>query len=81
MSELGKGSDEKQHRKTKEADEIMIETEVEFIRSRGVVNMFDRFTVRSLAYEYGFNDLVDFIDEDPQGYFNFILRGKRDERA
>lgn len=47
-----------------------------YIRDLGIVNMFDVNTVKMYAGEFGFIELEQYIEEDRQKYFNFILHGK-----
>lgn len=49
------------------------------IRDTGLTNMFDCKSVRRLAYDRGFHELVCFIEESPKEYFETILHGRRDE--
>lgn len=53
-----------------------VREQIIFIRDTGLTNMFDRIMVQSLALDYGFDDLADFIDIYPGKYSKFILRGK-----
>ena len=46
------------------------------IRDTGLTNMFDGPTVQRLAYDRGFYELVVFIEEHPEEYVRFILRGE-----
>lgn len=46
------------------------------IRDSGLTNMFDADTVQRLAFEVGYYELVAYIEEDKERYFNFILYGK-----
>ena len=46
------------------------------IRDTGLTNMFDGPMVQKLAYDRGFFELVVFIEEHPNEYFRFILRGE-----
>lgn len=45
------------------------------IRDTGLTNMFDGPMVQKLAFDQGFYELVVFIEEHPNEYFRFILRG------
>lgn len=45
------------------------------IRDSGKTNMFDYLYVQQLAYENDFYDLVMFIEEHKDQYFNFIRFG------
>lgn len=55
--------------------ELILE-QIMYIRDLGVTNMFDVNTVQLYAQDFGFNELVKYIEEDKQRYFNFILNGK-----
>lgn len=46
------------------------------IRAEGATNMFDTHTVQRIAFEKGFNELVDFIETDRKAYARFILTGE-----
>ena len=46
------------------------------IRASGATNMFDVPAVQRLAFESGYYELVNFIEENKSSYINFILTGK-----
>ena len=46
------------------------------IRDTGLTNMFDLNAVQRLAFEHGFYELVNFIEEDRKAYVRFILTGE-----
>jgi len=46
------------------------------IRASGKTNMFDVPAVQRLAFESGYYELVNFIEENKPSYINFILTGK-----
>ncbi|MBR3721981.1 MAG: DUF5049 domain-containing protein [Selenomonadaceae bacterium] len=46
------------------------------IRASGKSNMFNIPAVQRLAFESGYYELVNFIEEDKTSYINFILTGK-----
>lgn len=46
------------------------------IRDTGLTNMFDLNAVQCLAFERGFYELVNFIEEDRKAYVRFILTGE-----
>ena len=48
------------------------------IRESGRTNMFDIRTVQRLAYEWGFYELVNYIEECPSKYASFILTGREE---
>lgn len=53
-----------------------IKEQILAIRSTGFTNMFDINTVQRLANEYGYFELVIFIEEHRDKYSEFILTGK-----
>jgi len=46
------------------------------VRDSGKVNMFDLPAVQRLAFESGFYELVDYIEEHKTEYVHFILTGE-----
>jgi len=46
------------------------------IRNTGRTNMFDADRVREIAEEFGYEELIEVLDTDRQGYGEFILYGK-----
>ncbi|MBR2579039.1 MAG: DUF5049 domain-containing protein [Clostridia bacterium] len=61
-------------RKEELAEKIL--QQIEAIRDTGYTNMFMDFTVKRIAKEMGFTELVKYMTENPDGYFGTILRGK-----
>lgn len=53
-----------------------IKEQILFIRSTGLTNMFDVTMVQRLANEYGFYELVVFLEENKADYTHFILYGE-----
>ena len=53
-----------------------IKEQILYIRSTGLTNMFDVTMVQRLADEYGFYELVVFIEENKAEYAHFILYGE-----
>ncbi|WP_054638926.1 MULTISPECIES: DUF5049 domain-containing protein [Lactococcus] len=51
------------------------------IRESGEINMLDVNSVQRLAFEQNFHELVDFIEEDKQAYWNFIMTGNRGDSS
>lgn len=49
------------------------------IRASGVTNMFDIAAVQRLAFENGYYELADFIENDRKAYARFILTGQTEE--
>jgi hypothetical protein len=50
------------------------------IRDSGETNMLDLNGVQRLAYERDFFELVNFIEDEPKAYWNFIMTGEREEK-
>ena len=48
------------------------------IRASGLTNLFDVTMVQSIAFERGFYELVNYIEENRTGYVRFILTGEED---
>ena len=46
------------------------------VRAEGKVNMLDVHAVQRIAFEKGFYELVDFIENDRRAYARLILTGK-----
>lgn len=53
-----------------------IKRQIITIRDTGLTNMFDLKMVQRLAYDGGMYELVLYIEEHPQDYFNFIPNDK-----
>jgi hypothetical protein len=53
-----------------------VRDQILYIRSTGLTNMFDLSTVKYIAAEFGFAELLDFLEENQRGYVNFILTGE-----
>ena len=52
-----------------------IKEQILYIRSTGRTNMFDVPMVQRLANEYGFYELVVFLEDNRADYVHFILYG------
>lgn len=52
-----------------------IKEQILYIRSTGLTNMFDVPMVQRVANEYGFYELVVFLEENRADYIHFILYG------
>ncbi|MCD8015679.1 MAG: DUF5049 domain-containing protein [Lachnospiraceae bacterium] len=52
-----------------------IKEQILYIRGTGKTNMFDMGTVLYLANEYGFYELVVYLEESSREYLNFVLIG------
>lgn len=46
------------------------------IRDSGETNMLDKNMVQRLAFDRGFYELVNYIEEHPKEYWHFIMTGK-----
>ena len=53
-----------------------IKEQIMAVRASGKTNMFDVPAVQRLAFENGYYELVNFIEENKSSYINFILTGK-----
>ena len=49
---------------------------IEYVRSTGVCNMFDATMVQRLAFDNGYYELVNFIEEHKKEYGHLILTGE-----
>lgn len=54
-----------------------IQEQILAIRDTGRTNMFAANVVQRLAYEYGYYELVMFIEDEPAAYVKFIMTGDR----
>jgi len=45
------------------------------VRDSGLTNMMDINAVQRIAFDMGFYELVNFIEDDRKGYIHFILTG------
>lgn len=48
------------------------------IRASGETNMLAVNTVQRIAYECGFFDLVNYIEDNRKGYVHFIFTGEEE---
>ena len=46
------------------------------VRESGIVNMCDCVGVQRAAFDLGFYELVNYIEENRNTYFHFILTGE-----
>lgn len=53
-----------------------IKEQILVIRDTGLTNMFDVPMVQKLAFDRSFYELVVFLEEHPEEYVRFILRGE-----
>ena len=49
---------------------------VEFVRNTGITNMFDSPMVQRIAFDNGYYELVNFIEEHKKEYGHLILTGE-----
>ena len=49
---------------------------VKWVSSTGITNMFDKGMVQRLAFDNGYYELVNFIQEYPKEYGHLILTGE-----
>lgn len=61
--------------KASNSHRTMVKEQIMEIRDSGLTNMFDRNAVQRLANEREFFELVCFIEDHPERYFNFIMTG------
>ena len=53
----------------------VVKEQIMEIRDSGLTNMFDITVVQRLADQRHFFELVCFIEDQPERYFNFIMTG------
>ena len=46
------------------------------IRDTGLTNLFDTSTVQRLAFDHGYYELVEFIENEYKSYATFIMTGQ-----
>ncbi len=54
----------------------VIKEQILAIRDTGLTNMFDTKIVQKIAYDMGFYELVNYIEENKSQYGHFILTGE-----
>ena len=52
-----------------------IREQLMLVRSSGRTNMFDTSAVQRIAFESGYYELVNFIEENKAAYVHFIMTG------
>lgn len=57
----------------------IIKKQILAIRDSGLTNMFDINTVRSIAYNEDFSELVCYLDNNREDYVHFILYGEQSD--
>jgi hypothetical protein len=55
-----------------------IKEQILAIRDTGLTNMFDVATVKRIAYDMGFHELVVHLEENRKEYARFILTGEEE---
>ena len=53
-----------------------IKSDLLYVRSTALTNMFDRNAVQRIAHEFGFSELEQYVRENPKAYAHFILTGE-----
>lgn len=53
-----------------------IKEQIIAVRDTGRTNMFDTKAVQRIAFDSGYYELVNYIEENKQGYCDFIVTGK-----
>lgn len=61
----------------KEQEDLIIK-QLLSIRDTGKTNMFDAYTVKMMAGDMGYQELVNYIENNPKGYVNLILTGGKE---
>jgi len=56
-----------------------IKEQLMVIRDSGFTNMFDIPRVRQIATDLGYDDLVEYLDQNRKSYARFILYGDDSE--
>lgn len=46
------------------------------VRAMGLTNMFDINTVQRIAFDAGYHELVNYLEEHRKDYVHFILTGE-----
>jgi len=59
---------------TKEQKDTIIK-QILSIRDTGKTNMYDKSAVQRLAFNAGYYELVNFIEESPKEYAHIIMTG------
>jgi hypothetical protein len=57
----------------------IVKQQILSIRASGATNMFDTVTVQRLAFENGYYELTDYIENNRKAYAHFILTGETEE--
>lgn len=57
----------------------IVKQQIFSIRASAATNMFDTVAVQRLAFESGYYELADFIENNLKAYARFILTGNTEE--
>jgi hypothetical protein len=57
----------------------IVKQQILSIRASGATNMFDTVAVQRLAFENGYYELTDYIENNRKAYARFILTGETEE--
>lgn len=57
----------------------IVKQQILSIRASGATNMFDAVAVQRLAFENGYYELADYIENNRKAYARFILTGNTEE--
>ena len=58
----------------------IVKQQILSIRTSGATNMFDAVAVQRLAFENGYYELTDYIENNRKAYARFILTGETEEK-
>ena len=56
--------------------DMKIRKQILAVRDTALTNMFDVNAVQRIAYEMGFYELVNYLEENRKAYIRFILTGE-----
>lgn len=56
--------------------DMKIRKQILAVRDTALTNMFDVNAVQRIAYEMGFYELVNYLEENRKEYIRFILTGE-----
>ena len=56
-----------------------IRTQILALRASGVTNMFDVPRVRQEAYDRGYHELVQYLEDHTPAYCRYIMTGETEE--
>ena len=58
-----------------------IKRQILTIRETGLTNMFDTRTVKEIGAKFGFKEMIQYINDNPDKYCNFIMWGDENKKA